>query len=1145
MLKVLRFLLTVFVWLVILALCVAGAILLEYEMQEGAMLFGILFATWYGIKLTIYLYKRWQAKSRVQKLINLDAAEESRKQFSLFEVFSSRDIDKHLKRVIHRISRSDINRHGDPTATMKWSMHVKFDDRHGDWLHAGSVNRPKIQDPVFDEYDHISWQIFNEFMMLDVAAYLMQDNNPTAKSQWLELLNGLSYSKKRSSLDGLVISLHVEQLNDEAQRVLLANRIRLIYENIKEYCGVEVPISLVLLGLDDLKGVDAWVNGLEDDLLQQVLGKVNQQGAQASQVVDACFDGLQDVFRQGSLVYLMANGYNAHAASLTTRANQLRDALTHVVNRTFNASQFQDSPAFAGLFFVMEPNKKPIFVDDLLAGSALVWKLPASTRLTTVSDKAKQRNYAGYFAVSGLLTLLLFLIHSNNQAHIETSVAAYRASLSTGDGVSQLVNNLQGRYVYTNALQEVRLAHWLPGTSDPLGVYYNRARFMKDLDDLLITPIEARFSAALESDELKDLDSRVDYLSILVRRINLLKAVNSGASMKSLSELPQPYDKTYIDSLPETMLDELNLLVLHGFELGRQDDTGRYRSLWLKRQEDYQRQLSSLLLSSNGTMDWLVTWVGQSKIGADVTMNDYWQGNAPTIGGNAEVRVGKAYTIAGKEQIDAFIDQLGEALGRDHVFVTSYVPRFQAQYEKNYIASWGAFLSGFNDGVGTLRDRNEWLNVINNLATGRNIFFNLLNDVDFQLQPFAGVEEKPDWFEFVLYYQDMLALGEDDLQNNDKKNKVLTKIALKLVGSTGALGKALAGSAKSGLKTQKKLDKAAGAGPGPTERELNLDAAAKELDAYKTALAAIVFNIERRSSSYDSIRGEFENAENPSSAGTVLANAQLSIQKLQALIGKVGMSTRPFWDIYMGPVLLSEKFMLQETACHIDQLWEDDFLFELAGVPDYKLNAFAYAENGLLWQFTDDKLGLFLKKRMNAGYNFKRVNGETVPLRVSLLDFLVRAKDSNKSQKYKTFDLDIKAMPTNLNKKALLYVSATELSMQCESDTQTLMNKNFDVEQKFNWEPSCGTISLKFTIGNKIIEKRYGGPTGVEQFLLDFNDGQHTFDVEEFPEYFYLLKQFEISRIEVNYEIDGGARLLEALSQRPPKAPASIAACWE
>jgi hypothetical protein len=100
------------------------------------------------------------------------------------------------------------------------------------------------------------------------------------------------------------------------------------------------------------------------------------------------------------------------------------------------------------------------------------------------------------------------------------------------------------------------------------------------------------------------------------------------------------------------------------------------------------------------------------------------------------------------------------------------------------------------------------------------------------------------------------------------------------------------------------------------------------------------------------------------------------------------------------------------------------------------------------------------------------------------------------------------------------------------------------VEERFVWEPSCGPTSLRFTVGNKVVEKLYAGRDGLRSFLADFSDGEHSYDIEEFPNLFYLLKQFEIRRIRVKLDIEGGNRLLAALAQAPAKAPKNIAMCW-
>jgi len=140
--------------------------------------------------------------------------------------------------------------------------------------------------------------------------------------------------------------------------------------------------------------------------------------------------------------------------------------------------------------------------------------------------------------------------------------------------------------------------------------------------------------------------------------------------MANLSEMPQPYDSAYLDTLPKNVLDEINTLVLHGFELGRQDSSGATRSEWLNKKAAYKQQLSTLVLNSDVSMDWLITWANNNKLAKDVKRTDYWQ---PTSGKSQSLAaVDRAYTLGGKDLIDKFIAQLSTALDQDDVFVAEW-----------------------------------------------------------------------------------------------------------------------------------------------------------------------------------------------------------------------------------------------------------------------------------------------------------------------------------------------------------------------------------------------------------------------------------------------------------------------------------------
>ena len=85
-----------------------------------------------------------------------------------------------------------------------------------------------------------------------------------------------------------------------------------------------------------------------------------------------------------------------------------------------------------------------------------------------------------------------------------------------------------------------------------------------------------------------------------------------------------------------------------------------------------------------------------------------------------------------------------------------------------------------------------------------------------------------------------------------------------------------------------------------------MQAAAINLDEYKTLISTIVFNIEQKDDSYKSIKALYEFENNSIEEGTSLANAKINIRDLQSLIGKSRLSNQSFWNVYTGAVLLME-----------------------------------------------------------------------------------------------------------------------------------------------------------------------------------------------------------------------------------------------
>jgi type VI secretion system protein ImpL len=1134
--KFLKFILVIFIWLLVFGVCVAAAILLDYTEVQGFNVFISIFAIWYGIKLCMYLYKRIQAKRRVEKLINVDALASNKTKLSFFEFLFSKDIDKHIKAVIKRLQLNQST--GSDTQDANFVMHLKMQNSHANWLYSSSINRPKIDDPIFGEYKHISWTVFNHLVVLDIDSYLINESNPSANNEWLQLLNGLASSEKAKALDGLLVSIHVADIVDPKNRNLLADILRRKYEEIREYCGVEVPINITLLGLEELKGVDDWLSRLSQEWKTQTLGVINRQNLPVKELVHSCFSQIKGVFKQGSLGYLVNQGFDENVANLPNKINDVHTSVEMFCTRLCSINSFQGGASTSGLFIVMANAGDIAFADELLEHRGLCWSPAKSTNKNTAGDIVHNKRTVTYVSAAAVLVIMLTLLHSADSDNIQDIMQAYQAQDSKSLAQESVISNYQNRYEFIENLDGVSISHWLPMSKGDFNIPLLRAKLATDIQDILILPVDNMFADRIKQINKDNVDVKVDYINILMRRINVLNAASAGASISDLADMPQPYDSSYIDNMSPNIIQGLNDLYLKSLFMKKVNNNTH---VWQQQVEAYRRNMSNLILSSNGNMDWLIDWVNSNSGVENISLKDYWQGS---LNSDTAVSVDGAYTVAGKDIIDDFIEQIVKALGKEHPFLSKYLPVFQQQYQDNYLANWDAFLKGFSIGQNTLNGRSEWLSVINNLSTGRNIFFKLLNDADYQLSLYASLEDKPEWLTYVFYYQDMLALGDDEAQGNPKKNKVFTKLGLKVVSALGPIGKALAGSGKSALKTKKKIDKASGPGPGPTERELNLQAAAKALDEYKGLLATLVFNVDQQKESHKNIRAFFEFENNPIDEGTSLANAKINITQLQGLIGKASIGNQSFWNVYLGAIIMLEDFMLQESACILDNTWNDDFLYELDGVPDYKLEAFAYGESGVLWSFYDNSLKPFFKNKRGSGFGFKQVADKKMPLSADLLNYLIRAKDLSQRIKFESFNLMVNAKPTSTNPNSLLYVSRTDVNLICAAGDQTLENNNFIVKKMFKWEETCRSVSIKFKVGNKTLEKVYGGEDGVLDFLMDFRNGNQRFNLDEFPEFFYELNNYKIEYFDVNLDIEGASELGRALSVKPPKPPQSIAQCW-
>lgn len=147
--------------------------------------------------------------------------------------------------------------------------------------------------------------------------------------------------------------------------------------------------------------------------------------------------------------------------------------------------------------------------------------------------------------------------------------------------------------------------------------------------------------------------------------------------------------------------------------------------------------------------------------------------------------------------------------------------------------------------------------------------------------------------------------------------------------------------------------------------------------------------------------------------------------------------------------------------------------------------------------------------------------------------------------KTQTFNVGIKALPTDANSDAKIKPHSTRLEIQCGGNTQSLINNNYPVSKTISWSPdTCSDVVFQIEVGDKVLTRRYMGQQGFPDFIKDMRGGRRTFSDQEFPGEKSALERMGVKSITVNYQFIGSGAILQQTATLSGQAPRSIAQCW-
>ncbi|OTA20649.1 hypothetical protein Xbed_01177 [Xenorhabdus beddingii] len=254
------------------------------------------------------------------------------------------------------------------------------------------------------EANNCNWWFTNDAVFLDTAGrYTLQDaQHPQDASEWYGFIKLLRKYRKRQPLNGVIITISVEDLLNspkeacERQAYLLRRRLSELHEQLK----IRFPIYVVITKTDLLKGFSAYFSHLDKVQRNQIWGfnfPWDKTDWNISEVFEQQYSLLQkrlDAELPDILLHQNIPRYCAESYLFPQEFGTLRPLMAQYLEIVFAKSGFEIPYSPRGLYFTSGTQKGVPF-DKVMEGFNQNLQLPTdneSRSLSWNSNKAWENN---------------------------------------------------------------------------------------------------------------------------------------------------------------------------------------------------------------------------------------------------------------------------------------------------------------------------------------------------------------------------------------------------------------------------------------------------------------------------------------------------------------------------------------------------------------------------------------------------------------------------------------------------------------------------------------------------------------------------------------------------------------------------------
>jgi type VI secretion system protein ImpL len=729
-----------------------------------------------GVVLLRKLWRKRQEQQFVSQVIEQD--EQSLKQMTGKERGRHQELQDRWKEAIGALKRSHLKKYGNPLYVLPWYM-VIGESGSGK---TTAIQSAQLSSP-FAEVSRTSgisgtrncdWWFFEQAILIDTAGrYAIPVDEGRDKQEWDKFLNLLAKFRKKEPLNGLVVTIPADKLQESEPAVLEddGKSIRRRLDELMRVLGARFPVYVLITKCDLIQGMSPFCDHLPETGLNQAMGVINQNlSTDIKMFLKHAMRSIGERVKDYRLLIL----HNPHLSSgpsfggrgidpepllFPEEFERMESGLSAFIGGAFQENPYQETPILRGIYFSsgrQEGTPYSHFLKELgLIEEREV--LPGTTRGFFLHDffsKILPKDRSLFAPTQRALNWSRLTKNLGLTSWLAVGIAvcgllsyAFVKNLRTiGDIAKEFprLPVLQGEiYTDSDTMERFRKAiitvgarnrgWWIPrfGLNESLNVESKLKRgycgllnegFLIKLDNQMAEEM-TQFSSSTPFEIIGN------HVSHLARRINLLRARLNGEDLDKLQEMPQPSYKPIAMVAGQQIIPEI---------IERFENLYLFYLIWQTEKSDLNQEMNDLTLWLKHILNleethlgWLVAWANQNPGLRGIYLEDFWGDQLKT---SDEIRVGAAFTVSGRKAIFSFLEEIETALYAQEMLKTRTY-EFKNWYKNAYLQSWENFGASFSAGVEHLKERQAWQEVAARIGSNQGPYFALLERMAVELEP--------------------------------------------------------------------------------------------------------------------------------------------------------------------------------------------------------------------------------------------------------------------------------------------------------------------------------------------------------------------------------------------------------------------------